>query len=382
MTRGIFWCGSAEITEGRVEQTEERAMNHNDRKPLLGHSWDEAVKGGEDRVLTRDESEVMFSLGAGEPVSSLAKRLRCPEASVRRVTEQRRVRRIMELPLEYMPSPEFASRDAARTILRPLPESARPRRTARPPAGLPSYIASLYEVPLLTPEQETYLFRKYNYLKFRAARLRHRLDAQRPAKRIMEEIESLYDQAVATKNQIIRANLRLVISVAKRYVTDEQQLCDLVSDGNESLMRAVEKFDYTRGFKFSTYAVWALKRNCVRSYAKEMKYRDRFRAGPEDLFDEAPEERTNLREQLGAQQRREAEVGRILHELPDRERQIILSRFGLTPGQEPKTLQEVAHEIGVSKERIRQLERRALGMLRKVASEQNLQFADMVSAAS
>jgi RNA polymerase primary sigma factor/RNA polymerase sigma factor len=226
------------------------------------------------------------------------------------------------------------------------------------------------------------LFRKYNFLKYRAAALRRRLNAQRPAARVMDEIERLYDEAVATKNWIIRANLRLVVSVAKRYVTDSQLLGDLISDGNESLMRAIEKFDYTRGFKFSTYAVWALKRNCVRNYAIEMKYRDRFRSGPEELFDAEPEHRANHREQLGAQQRREAEVGRILCHLPERERRIILRRFGFGQGEKPKTLQQVADEMGVSKERVRQLERRALDTLREVAVEQNLEFAETANAES
>jgi RNA polymerase primary sigma factor/RNA polymerase sigma factor len=250
------------------------------------------------------------------------------------------------------------------------------RRNVRGPTGLPSYLASLYDVPLLTARQEVYLFRKYNFLKFRAAGLRSQLDQQRKQNKVLDQIEQLYEEAVATKNQIIQANLRLVVSIVKRYVSDTEQLFDLVSEGNESLMRAVEKFDYTRGFKFSTYATWAIKKNYARSFAKEMKQRDRFRSGSEELFDGQPEHRADPHAQLRAQEVRENQVGKILDCLPDRERQIIVERFGLTADAGPKTLQVIANELGVSKERVRQLERRAMSKLREAAREENVELSE------
>ena len=93
----------------------------------------------------------------------------------------------------------------------------------------------------------------------------------------METIERLYNEAVKTKKQIIQANLRLVVSVVKRYGCDSERIYELISDGNVSLMRAVEKFDYARGFKFSTYATWAIRKNYAREFATEMKRLDRFR---------------------------------------------------------------------------------------------------------
>ena len=77
----------------------------------------------------------------------------------------------------------------------------------------------------------------------------------------MDEIEKYYDQIVAVKNQIVQANLRLVVSIAKRHVSQTEEFFGLVSDGNVSLMRAAEKFDFARGFKFSTYASWAIMKN-------------------------------------------------------------------------------------------------------------------------
>lgn len=303
----------------------------------------------------------------GASVQALAKRFRRTDASIRRAIGEMRVRRILELPLDYMPSNEFEDPRAEQTILGPFPELSKTPRKAKPPAGLPSYLASLYEVPLLTAEQEVYLFRKYNFLKFRAAQIRQQLDSQRPASRIMDQIERLHDEAVAAKNQIIRANLRLVVSIVKRHVSDTDQLFDLISEGNEALMRAVEKFDYTRGFKFSTYASWAIKRSYTQRYVTKMKHQDRFRSGADKLFEDQPERRADPHAQLRAQRTRETEVRKILRRLPDRERRIVVSRFGLAGGAEQKTLKEVAKEFGVSKERIRQIEKQAMSTLREAA---------------
>ena len=100
----------------------------------------------------------------------------------------------------------------------------------------------------------------------------------------MDEIEKLYGEAVALKNQIIRANLRLVVSIAKRHVGPLENFFDLVSDGNMSLIRAVEKFDYARGNKFSTYATWAVMKNFARTIPDEIKHRDRFRTSADEMF--------------------------------------------------------------------------------------------------
>ena len=104
-----------------------------------------------------------------------------------------------------------------KTLLGPAPAPAKPPKRVRPPAGLPPYLASLYEVPLLTREQEVHLFRKMNYLKYKASKLVAQLDPEHPDNRLLDRIEKLYEQSVAVKNEIIRANLRLVVAIAKRY---------------------------------------------------------------------------------------------------------------------------------------------------------------------
>ncbi len=156
----------------------------------------------------------------------------------------------MNLPLGHIGNEQFAcvlSGKNEAEILGPLPESDLPTRKSRLPNDVPPYLASLYEVPLLTREQEVHLFRKMNYLKYKASTLRARADVSLSESSWLNQIEQLYEESVATKNQIITANLRVVVSIAKRYVGPAGDFSELVSDGNVSLIKAVEKFDFSRG---------------------------------------------------------------------------------------------------------------------------------------
>jgi RNA polymerase primary sigma factor/RNA polymerase sigma factor len=309
----------------------------------------------------------------GAPVETLAKRHCRTKTSIYRIIGEMRARRIFELPLDYMANADFDKLGNEKAILAPLPESDQPVKKARLPSGLPPYLASLYEVPLLSREQEAHLFRKFNYVKYRASKLRDELDPARAKSNLMDEIESLYEQAVATKNQIVRANLRLVVSIAKRHVGQGENFFELVSDGNMSLIRAVEKFDYARGNKFSTYASWAIMKNFARTIPDEHRYHDRFRTSSSDMFFSTEERRSDQFEQESAQLQRETQIGKILERLDEREQKIIISRFGLDHGQEPQTLKEVGAEMGVTKERIRQIEARALNKLRIAAQEEKIE---------
>jgi RNA polymerase primary sigma factor len=174
------------------------------------------------------------------------------------------------------------------------------------------------------------------------------------------------------KNEIARANLRLVVSIAKRHVTPDQNFFELVSDGNMSLLRAIEKFDFARGNKFSTYASWAIMKNFARTIPGEFKHRDRFRTSQEELFAATQEHRGNPLAEEGAQHTRESQIERILRRLDDREQKIIIGRFGLDHSTEPQTLKEVGASLGVTKERIRQIEARALSKLRQAAQEEKI----------
>ena len=308
----------------------------------------------------------------GISVDELARRYGRTKPTIYRIVNDTRVQKILDLPLDFMPNASFprVRNDAA--IRGPMPDSeTKPRRT-KAPAGLPPYLASLYEVDLLNREQEQHLFRQLNYLKYKAGRLREKIDPDRPERKLMDEIEVLYEEAVVTKNQIVRANLRLVVSITKRRAGVADNFFELISDGNVSLMRAAEKFDYSRGNKFSTYASWAIMKNFARTIPAELRVRDRFRTSHDEMFGVTPESRINPFEVEAEQQRRVAAISQILRELDEREQKIIIKRFGLDYSHEPQTLKEVGEEMGVTKERVRQIEARALNKLRLVAVEEKL----------
>ncbi len=316
----------------------------------------------------------------GTSPEALAKQFCRTRSSIHRVVNEMRARRILELPLDYIAHDSFAKAYASasmeKEVLGPLPEPEVAPRKIRIPAGLPPYLASLYEVPLLSREQEQHLFRKFNYLKFAANKLREKLDPTKAKASVMDRIERYYDEAVKTKNQIVRSNLRLVVSIAKRHVGGSDEFFELVSDGNMSLIRAVEKFDFSRGNKFSTYASWAIMKNFARTIPDGYKQRDRFRSGSDEMFVAAEDNRSDQYEQESAQQSREIAVERILSRLDEREQKIIISRFGLDHRQEPRTLKEVGAEMGVTKERVRQIEARALMKLRMAAVEEHVEVPE------
>ena len=318
---------------------------------------------------------------AGKSAEAIAARYCRTKTTIYRVVNEVRAQLIMDLPLDFMDNDEFRRKSAEKKIvLAEMPEPEKARRKTKAPAGLPRYLASLYEVALLDRGQEQYLFRKYNFLKYQATKLRDNMQSSRARAADMDKIEALYDQAVKVKNQIVQSNLRLGVSIAKRHVMASEDFFQLVSDGNMSLIRAVEKFDYSRGNKFSTYASWAIMKNFARTIPGEFRQKDRFRPTSEELFLSKEDQRTDQRMLESAQQLRERQVSQILDNLDDREQKIIISRFGLDYNQEPQTLKEVGEQLGVTKERIRQIEARALVKLRQAAQQDKIEFADLLDS--
>jgi len=321
-----------------------------------------------------ETSETYQQHRRGVSVQRIGQCVRHTKTGIRPTVKQARVERIMQLPLDFIPNPQFSRADAESIIMTATPADDAQSKTTRTPSGLPPYLASLCGVSLLTREQEGHLFRKFNYLKYKASKLRSQLDTAHAKRSVMDQIERLYEAAVAVKNQIVRANLRLVVSIAKRYVAPNGDLWELISDGNISLMRAVENFDFARGNKLSTYASWAIIKNFTRSIPTEQRHRGRFCTSHADIFGVSEDYRSNERDLESAQRQREAQVRKIMDRLDQREKQIVVSRFGLEHGQEPRTLEEIGAKLGVSKERVRQIEARAMNKLRIAASEENIEL--------
>ncbi|MFQ5732717.1 MAG: sigma-70 family RNA polymerase sigma factor [Planctomycetaceae bacterium] len=332
-----------------------------------------AVFPNSGEVLTdQHKKDIYTRFRRGESADRLSKRFCRTKTSIYRIVAEVRAKRLLEQPIDFMHSDEFTKKDADATIFGPPPEIDKKGGRLKPPPGLPPYLASLYAIPLLVREEEQYFFRKMNYLKFKAAMLQAELDSIHPKTGVMNEIERLLDKSQEIKNFLIRSNLRLVVSIAKRHIRPNSNFFEMVSDGNMSLIRAIEKFDYTKGNKFSTYASWAIMKNYARTIPAEHRQLDRYRTGNEEVFGRSRDDRANqFYEELVNTRQREI-IGGILDHLDDREKDIIVQRFGLEDGVEPKTLEQVGQRLGVTKERIRQLEARALSKLRKITQDEKL----------
>jgi RNA polymerase sigma factor (sigma-70 family) len=354
---------------GRSAETVRYTIKNFDREhpeqalfPAVNGPLDEATK-----------QVIYSSYRRGIAVDTLAKRFSRTRTSMYRVINEVRAKRLLSQPLDYIANACFDDPALEVEILGPMPQQEEfdaNRKQMRVPKDAPPELAPLYEMPLLSREQEQHLFRKMNYLKHRAYQLRKGLDPARAKTQELDEIERWQDQANEVKELLINCNMRLVVSIAKRHVAQTDNFFELLSDGNVSLIRAVEKFDYFRGNKFSTYASWAIMKNFARSIPEEKHRRERYVTGHEELFDAAPDNRTDEQECLASAEQASHKVNRLLALLEPREREIIRMRAGLDSGSEGMTLEKIGEKLGITKERVRQLNVRAMKKMRTLAEMQ------------
>jgi RNA polymerase primary sigma factor len=295
------------------------------------------------------------------------------------------------------------------------------------------YLKEIGRVPLLTASEEVEYARRIEEGAEAAERLADLAAAGTSDSLDFSERRGL-SRAVRrgedAREVLIEANLRLVVSIAKRYVGRGMQFLDLIQEGNLGLMRAVEKFDYTKGFKFSTYATWWIRQAITRAIADQARtiripvhmveainkvhrmqrqmvqelereptveelaervdltpdrVREIQRYSLDPLSLDSPmgeEDDSNLAdfiEDQGAEAPADVAARRMLNlavvdaldELSDREKAVVKLRFGLTDGQ-PRTLEEVGRQFGVTRERIRQIESKTLAKLRHPHRSQKL----------
>lgn len=323
--------------------------------------------------LSDEEKRELYRLSRlNVSIEKLVAKFRRTRSSIYRIISEMRAKYLIDQPIEFMDHESFRLPNADDVILGPPPARDEPDEHHAQPAGLPAYLESLYQLPLLTREEEGYYFRKMNYLKFKAEQLRKSLNPQRPKAAVMREVERLLEESLTIKNFLIRSNLRLVVSIAKKHMRPNANFFEMVSDGNMSLLRAIEKFDFSRGNKFSTYASWAIMKNFARTIPAEHTLLDRFKTGSEEVFLLSSDYRGDQFQAERENQTQHDILMRILDRLDPREREILLLRFGLRSGDEPKTLEEVGHRFGVTKERARQLEARGLKKLRQIAATEKL----------
>ena len=289
------------------------------------------------------------------------------------------------------------------------------------------YLKEIGRVPLLTAEEEVDLAKRVEAGLFASEKLTMNASLAAGLHRDLELIER--DGQLA-KKRLIEANLRLVVSIAKRYVGRGMLFLDLIQEGNLGLIRAVEKFDYTKGYKFSTYATWWIRQAITRAIAdqartiripvhmvetinklvriqrqllqdlgreptpeeigKEMelppeRVREIQKLSQEPVSLETPigeEDDSNLGDFIEDSDAvvpidaasfilLQEQLDSILHTLSEREKKVIQLRFGLSDGH-PRTLEEVGKEFGVTRERIRQIESKTLSKLRHPSRSQKL----------
>ena len=289
------------------------------------------------------------------------------------------------------------------------------------------YLKQIGKVPLLNAEQEVELAKRIEAGLFAEERLNA---GKKLGERMRKDLEWIAEDGRRAKNHLLEANLRLVVSLAKRYTGRGMLFLDLIQEGNLGLIRAVEKFDYTKGYKFSTYATWWIRQAITRAMADQARtiripvhmvevinklarvqrqmLQDLGREPtPEELakeLDMTPEkvievqkygrEPISLHTPLGEDGDSEfgdliedseaivpsdavsftllqEQLESVLDTLSDREAGVVRMRFGLTDGQ-PKTLDEIGKVYGVTRERIRQIESKTMSKLRHPSRSQVL----------
>ncbi len=274
---------------------------------------------------------------------------------------------------DFVASEDFVSPGAEREILgddflTKCDEGVSKRSVKR--VSLPPHLASLCEEQLLNPEQERQLFRRMNYLRFRAHQILASPNCSCTEQWDVERAQGLLRAADWYRDSIVKANVRLVISVVKKFVNPHCVFDDLLSDGIMALIRSVEKFDYQLGFRFSTYATQVVRRN---SYRFVMDKQDERLKVSNSISEQGLDIAEDLLPSSMDEQKWNAlrsHLGELLSRLDRREKFIIRARFSLGGHRRVQTLQSLADCLHISKERVRQLEKRAMEKLAMMASQE------------
>lgn len=293
---------------------------------------------------------------------------RCCAAARPHRYELERAGWIKQMEISYIHHPDFDRPSFHRELRHPVRRQQTDSSSQSTTKELPAYVAELYRTPLLNREEEGQLFRRMNGLKHAAKELQARLDVLAPDQADMRQFERWIAEAEQVRNMIVEANLRLVFSLAKRFAgADSDEFHEYVAEGNVALMRAVVLFDYARGNRFSTYAHHAIRRQLLQRIQAESRRRERFVSGAEEAAAELDrDDGAAIRDDERVHVAKLA-VLELMPCLTDRERAVIEVRFGLGDHQKPQTYEEIGRRMGVSKERVRQLQMRALQKMARTA---------------
>jgi RNA polymerase sigma factor (sigma-70 family) len=309
-------------------------------------------------------------------VGTLTKKYDRSRTAVYQAINEVQARRLLEQPVEYIHNASFedARNDAA--YLGPMPGEEQFQaqiRSMGPPRDVPPEMAHLYRWPLLNKDQEQHLFRQMNYLKYKLNKVRQKAGPGNVRVGDLRQIEDLQARIRQVRDRLINCNSRLVANIAKKRAALFNSLPELMSDGTVSLMRAVEKFDYGRGNKFSTYATWAIMKNFARSIPDEQHYRERYITGHEEMFESRADVRTDEQEIVAQADMARGRVSQLLESLDPRTREVIRMRNGLD-GNAEMTLEQIGQHFGITKERVRQINVRGMKQLRERAQQAKVEL--------
>lgn len=276
----------------------------------------------------------------------------------------------LDLNPRYIHSDEFASLTEAEVLQEP--DSGLFQVEADAPAGVerPDSVLAGYSFPLLTPAGERHLFRQLNFFKYQAKVLSARFNPRRPSQPLLRQIQRLLSLSAEARQQIVQSNLRLVAAIARKIAASHADFEELVSEGNLILIHAVDKFDYSRGFRFSTYATHAVQRHFYRWQHRQQRRKQRELPAAQEAL--ATVSAPAVDDPGWNPDLAKVFLGYFGERLDGRERAILEERFGLNGHESAGTLKEVAESVGLSKERVRQLQLRAVEKLQDLAIELRL----------
>jgi RNA polymerase sigma factor (sigma-70 family) len=316
-----------------------------------------------------DESGKMLrAYRHGASIASLARKYHQARSAIYRVIMDERIARLNKRKIRFIDDPLYHQEDAEEAIDQILAQeelgAQASREELRVPRDLPQYLQDLYRTPLLSASRERALFLKYNFHRYQFVQARRKLEPQFATSRDLDMLEGHLKKAIEAKNAIIAANLRLVVSVARKHLRPNLSLMELISDGNLTLMRAVEGFDIHKGHRFSTYATLALMKGFARSVPTMQAIARRASAGCDEMLGEVPDSRMHSAAERFLHR---DEVRQLLSRLDVRERAVLLEHYGLGDRANPLTYEEVGERLGLSKQRVRQIEQGAIQKLRSAS---------------
>ena len=325
----------------------------------------------------------MIDIASTKAVSAMLPGVKPPVESVINslaAEDQVLLTKLLTEPMDYVEHPGFAQTSVEKELFGGVAKvvSSKATRFVDLPDPITDAVVAGERVPALSYEQESHLFMRYNFTRMRVAQILRRYRGKRLTANATRRLLAWGYRALSARSVIVRLNMPLVLAMAKRTRLSNVDFNEMVSEGNMALLRSVEKFDCSRGYKFSTYSCRAILKAFSRVAMRASRYRGQF---PTE-FDPAMERSDYL------DRRREDvvidcvdELKQILLEnaagLSDVERTVIRERFALgipLDGSEPrpKTLEQVGYIIGVTKERVRQIQNNALKKIRGALEDQYL----------